>query len=108
MGFGTLIFGYFAMFAFSISQAYFFADIIGALIAIYAFAKLAEYNRWFTYAMVSCLGFMVFCGVNAASLMFHIYEPTGNIDFFVDIAKEAFSCAMHIFMFPSGIRFTVR
>jgi|GEM_PF-700753 len=99
MGFGTLIFGYFTMFAFSLTQAYFFADIIGALITIYAFTKLAEYNRWFTYAMTACLGFMILCGVNAASLMFRLYDPSGSIDFAVDIAKEAAACLMHIFMF---------
>jgi len=99
MGFGTLVFGYFTMFAFSLTQAYFFADIIGALITIYAFSKLAEYNRWFVYAMTACLGFMILCAVNAASLMFRLYEPSGKIDFAVDIAKEAAACLMHIFMF---------
>ncbi|MBQ4353828.1 MAG: hypothetical protein IJC71_02930 [Clostridia bacterium] len=99
MGFGTLFFGYFAMFAFSLAQAYFFADIIGALVAIYAFSKLAQYNRWFINAMAACLGFMILCGVSAASLMFRIYDPAGPIDMAVDIAKEAAACLMHIFMF---------
>ncbi len=35
MGFGTLFFGYFAMFAFTLSPYYFFADIIGALSLIH-------------------------------------------------------------------------
>lgn len=99
MGFGTLFFGYFVMFAFALAQAYFFADIIGALIAIYAFSKLSEYNRYFVSAMVSCLAFMVLCGVSAASLMFDIYDPAGNVDMIVDIAKAAAACIMHIFMF---------
>lgn len=99
MGFGTLFFGYFTMFAFSLAEAYFFADIIGALVAVYAFSKLSEYNRYFVSANVACLVFMILCGVNAASLMFKIYEPSGNVDFAVDIAKEAAACVMHIFMF---------
>lgn len=99
MGFGTLIFGYFTMFAFSLTQAYFFADIIGALVSVYAFSKLAEYNRWFVYAMTACLGFMIFCGVSAASLMFDLYDPAGKIDFAVDIGKTLTACLMHIFMF---------
>lgn len=99
MGFGTLLFGYFAMFAFSLSQAYFFADIIGALVTIYAFSKLAQYNRWFVNAMAACLLFMLLCGVNAASLMFRLYDPAGAVDMAVDIAKEAAACLMHIFMF---------
>lgn len=99
MGFGTLFFGYFAMFAFSLSQAYFFADIIGALVTIYAFSKLAQYNRWFNQGMAACLVFMILCGVNAASLMFKLYDPVGKVDMAVDIAKEAAACLMHIFMF---------
>lgn len=99
MGFGTLFFGYFAMFAFSLVQAYFFADIIGALITIYAFSKLSEYNRYFVSANVACLVFMALCGVNAASLMFGIYDPSGSIDMIVDIAKEAAACVMHVYMF---------
>lgn len=99
MGFGTLFFGYFTMFAFSLSQAYFFADIIGALVAIYAFSKLAQYNRWFVNSMVACLAFMVLCGVNAVSLMFRLYDPAGTVDMVVDILKEAAACLMHIFMF---------
>lgn len=99
MGFGTLFFGYFIMFAFSLSETYFFADIIGALVTIYAFSKLSEYNRYFVRAMVSCLVFMLLCGITAVSLMFRIYEPDGNIDKIVDIAKQISACVMHIFMF---------
>lgn len=99
MGFGTLFFGYFAMFAFSLSQAYFFADIIGALVTIYAFSKLSEYNRYFVRAMIACLAFMILCGINATSLMFRLYDTAGTVDMIVDIAKEAAACVMHIFMF---------
>lgn len=99
MGFGTLFFGYFTMFAFTLAEAYFFADIIGSLVTVYAFSKLSEYNRYFVSANVACLVFMILCGVNAASLMFKIYDPSGSIDMIVDIAKEAAACVMHIFMF---------
>ena len=46
MGFGVLFFGYFVMFAFSLSTMYFFADIIGSVITAYAFTKIAQYNRY--------------------------------------------------------------
>ncbi len=103
MGFGTLVFGYFTMFAFSLAPAYFFADVIGALIAIFAFQKLAEYNRWFVYAMGASLGFLVLCGVSAGSLMFNWYDPAGTVDGVVDVSKEVASCLLHVFMF-FGIR----
>ncbi len=103
MGFGTLIFGYFAMFAFSLAPAYFFADVIGALITIFAFQKLAKYNRWFVYAMGATLGFLLLCGVSAGSLMFSWYDAAGAVDRIVDVAKEITSCLLHVFMFL-GIR----
>lgn len=99
MGFGILFFGYFIMFAFSISQVYFFMDIIGAVVVIYAFSKLSEYNRYFVHAMWGCLAFLLLCAVNAASLMFDLYDPAGNIALAVNIAKAVAACAMHIPMF---------
>lgn len=91
------------MFAFSISQVYFFADIIGALVVTYAFSKIAEYNRYFIRAMWFCLAFLLFSSVNAASLMFGIYDPSGNIALAVSILKTASAALMHIPMFL-GIR----
>lgn len=87
------------MFAFSISQVYFFMDIIGSVVVIYAFSKLSEYNRYFVYSMWGCLAFLGLCAVNAASLMFDLYDPAGNIALAVNIAKAAAACAMHIPMF---------
>ena len=37
MGYGTLLFGYFLTYAFSLSRVYFFTDIIGALVMLWAF-----------------------------------------------------------------------
>ena len=99
MGFGTLFFGYFIMFAFSLSQVYFFADIIGAGITLYAFSKLSEYNRYFVAAMWACLAFLGLCAVHAASLMFELYDPAGNVALAVNVAKSAAACAMHVPMF---------
>ena len=103
MGFGILIFGYFLSFAFSISQYYFFTDIIGAVVMLFAFSKLSEYNRYYIGASWACLGFLLLCGVNATSLMFELYDPTGPIDLAVDIGKLAVACVMHVFVFL-GIR----
>ena len=98
MGFGTLFFGYFAMFAFTLSPYYFFADILGALVAIWAYVRLAEYNRYFRGAIAATFGFLVLCGVNAASLMFSLYETGGAVDLGVSVGKEAAACVMHVFL----------
>ena len=104
MGFGILIFGYFAMFAFARSPYYFFADIIGAFIAVFALSKLGEYSRRFYGAMFAALAFLVVCAVNAASLLFSLY-PMGEGAAWtaVEILKLAAGCAMHVFLFL-GIR----
>lgn len=99
MGFGTLFFGYFVMFAFSLSKVYFFADVVGALITIYAFTKLAKYNRWYNSAMISCLAFLVLCTVNAVSLMWKLYPSDGAVDRLVDVGKAAAACVTHVFLF---------
>jgi len=103
MGFGILIFGYFLSFAFSVSQYYFFTDIIGAVVMMFAFSKLSEYNRYFVAASWSCLGFLLMCATNAVSMLLDLYSMTGPVDMAVDIAKAAAACVMHIFVFL-GIR----
>ena len=104
MGFGTLLFGYFAMFAFSVSPYYFFADIIGAFVAVYALSKLADYSRYFGLAMFGALGFLVVSGVNAVSLLFGLY-PMGEGAAWtaVEVLKLAAGCAFHVWLFL-GVR----
>lgn len=99
MGFGILLIGYFITFAFTLSKYYFFADIIGACIMIYAFTKLDQYNRYFSRAAVSAIVFTLLCALSASSLMFGIYDPAGSIDMAVDIAKQLAVCVMHVFVF---------
>ena len=100
MGFGPLLFGYFAMYSFSISPYYFFADIIGALVAVYAFSKLAEYSRYFGGAMFGALGVLILSGVNAVSLLFGLYPMNGGIAWTaVEVLKLAAGCVMHVYMF---------
>ena len=91
------------MFAFSLSQVYFFADIIGAGIALYAYAKLSEYNRYFVGAMWGCLAFLALGALNASSLMFDLYDPAGTAATLVSAAKLLAAGAMHVPMFL-GIR----
>ena len=62
MGFGILLFGYFTAFAFELINTYFFADIIGGLVMLYALGKLSEFNGKFKAA---AYGDMIFCAVAA-------------------------------------------
>lgn len=99
MGFGLLLIGYFVTFAFSVSQNYFFADIIGALIMIFAFIKLNQYNKYFSYSLIASVVFAILCAVNASSLMFEIYSTTGTLDMVVDTSKQLAACFIHVFIF---------
>ncbi len=103
MGFGILLLGYFLMFAFSISEVYFFADIVGAFIVIFAFSKIAQYNRYFVGAMWLCLAYLALCAQGAVSLMFELYDASSTVAYVVLFAKSIVSCAMHTLMFL-GIR----
>ncbi len=103
MGFGTLFFGYFLMFAFSLSQIYFFADIFGALISLYALSKLSQYHRDFARAMIPTLAFLGLCGLTAVFLLFNIGTESTLLSMLLNIGKAASACIMHIFLFR-GIR----
>ena len=99
MGFGTLFFGYFAMYAFSISPYYFFADIIGGVAAVFALSKLSEYSRRFGFAMFGALGFLLASGVNAASLLFGLYPMgEGAAWMAAELVKLAAGAVMHVFL----------
>ena len=104
MGFGTLFFGYFAMYAFSISPYYFFADIIGGVTAVFALSKLSEYSRYFLGAMFSAFGFLLLSGVNAASLLSSLYPmKEGAVWTAVELLKLAAGAVMHVYLLL-GIR----
>ena len=102
MGFGLLFFGYFLTFAFTASKVYFFADIIGCVIMLAAFAKLAQYNRYYTSAVVSTVVFTLFAFSSAMLLLFRVSAGEG-VETALDVTKALSSCALHVFMFL-GIR----
>ena len=77
MGFGLLILGYFLTFAFTISQAYFFADVIGALVMLYAFTKLSEYNRYFRGAAAAGMVFTLLALTSGVLLSMHMLTTEG-------------------------------
>ena len=103
MGFGLLIFGYFLTFTFTISQAYFFADVIGALVMLSAFTKLSEYNRHFRSAAAAGVGFTLLALVSGVLLSMHMLEDGGTVDILLDAAKAVTALVLHVFML-SGTR----
>ena len=98
MGFGLLILGYFLTFAFTISQAYFFADVIGALVMLYAFTKLSEYNRYFRGAAAVGMVFTLFALTSGVLLSMHMLTSEGVLDIVLEAAKSASALVMHVCM----------
>ena len=98
MGFGLLILGYFLTFAFTISQAYFFADVIGALVMLYAFTKLSEYNRYFRGAAAAGMVFTLLALTSGVLLSMHMLTSEGIIDILLDAAKSVSALVMHVCM----------
>ena len=99
MGFGLLILGYFLTFAFTISQAYFFADVVGALILLYAFTKLSEYNLHFRSAAAAGVVFTLLALTSGVLLSMHMLDNEGVTDILLDAAKSVSALVMHIFLF---------
>ncbi len=99
MGFGLLILGYFLTFAFTISEAYFFADVVGALIVLYACSKLSEYNGYFKYAAVIDMVFTLLALISGILLSMRLLSTGGTLATCLNIAKAAAGCVLHIFLF---------
>lgn len=94
MGYGTLLFGYFLTYAFSLSRVYFFMDIIGSLVMLWAFAKLIAYNRHYCGAAVSGIVFTALC-LTGCVAMFMRYQPEW-FSILLSCLKAAVSCVLHI------------
>lgn len=102
MGFGILFFGYFLAFAFSISKVYFFADVIGGIVMLYAFTKLMQYNRYYVGAIYSTALFTLFSTVSAIFLTLKISSGS-VVDMALNVAKAVSACVMQICIFL-GVR----
>lgn len=95
MGYGTLLFGYFLTYAFSLSRVYFFTDIIGALVMLWAFSKLIAYNRYYRSAAASGIVFTALC-LTGCVAMFARYQPEW-FTLLLNCLKAAASCTLHVF-----------
>lgn len=69
MGFGILMGGYALAFAFTLSPFYFFDDVIGGLIMIYAFTKLGAFQKKFYTAIIPASLYVLESGINATVML---------------------------------------
>ena len=59
MGFGYVLIGYIVTFLFSLSNVYFFADIIGAVLMMIGLSRLSSYGKNFYRAMQVDIVFLI-------------------------------------------------
>ena len=97
MGFGIFFIGYFFTFVSGLSNVYFFADIIGALLMLYSFTKLAQYNTYYKGAFGACVLFILLCGTGAADLALHFMPETASL--VLNGVKLAVVCVMTVVAF---------
>lgn len=98
MGFGILLIGYFLAFITSLAGSYFFVDIIGAAMMVYALKKLSAYSDKFARTVPSAVIF-TFISLFAAILS---TLKVGDIVLAVlNPARAATSLMLHIFMFSA-------
>ncbi len=95
MGYGTLLFGYFLTYAFSLSRVYFFTDIVGSLVMLWAFSKLLVYNRYYRGAAVSGIVFTALC-LTGCTAMLVKFQPEW-FTLLLNCLKAAASCSLHVF-----------
>lgn len=98
MGFGYLLIGYILAFAFSLSNVYFFADIIGALVMLIGLMRLAQHGTNFLRAAWADMAYLLICLVRAVLMMLRLLptDGAGAAVFAVLIAVSAL--VLHFFL----------
>lgn len=105
MGFGLLFCGYALSFAFSLSPYYFFADILGGLLMMYAYSKLGAFQKNFYRAIVPTGVYVAASAVNAIFLLFGI--QAGTVATFIGLLILASMITMHFCMYAGIIKLSV-
>ena len=104
MGFGYLLIGYIITFLFSLSNVYFFADIIGSVLMMIGLSKLAGHGKNFLRAMQVDVLFLVLCFARALLMMFRVITGEGILATSMTVAIAAVGLVLQFFIF-AGIHY---
>ncbi len=96
MGFGILLIGYFLAFATSLAGVYFYADIIGGILMVYALNKLSSYSSKFKAAAYTAVAFTAISMVAAVLTTLKI---GGTAILVVNTIRAASILIFHIYTF---------
>ncbi len=98
MGFGYLLIGYIAAFAFSFSQAAIFFDIIGGAVMLVGLSKLALHGKNFFRAMCLDLAYILLCLGRTALFMLGIMKEGGILYYAFGIGIAIVSLLLQFFL----------
>ncbi len=97
MGFGLLFFGYILAFFFNLSSVYFFADIIGGCIMMWALYRLAAYEKGYLRAAVATIAYTVVCFVSAMLMLLSV-KTGAAAEYILASVKITAVILVHTFM----------
>lgn len=98
MGFGLLLIGYFLAFVPSLSNVYFFADVIGAPMMVYALIKLSAYSDKFKQTLPSSF---IYTGITFIAAITSIFKPGTLVSSIIDTVLAASVLMLHIYVFSA-------
>ena len=104
MGFGYLLIGYIITFLFSLSNVYFFADIIGAILMMIGLSKLSSYGKNFLRAMQVDIAFLILCFTRALLMMLRVISGEELLATVLTVGIVAVGLVLQFFLF-AGIHF---
>lgn len=96
MGFGTLLIGYLITFLSSITDIYFFGDIIGGCIMLWGLYRLARYQKGYLHAVLAMFAFLAVSLVGAVMIVFSI-DAVSVVDYIIRITKLLITAVIHRF-----------
>jgi len=98
MGFGLLLVGYFLAFVPSLSNVYFFTDIVGAPMMVYALIKLSAYSEKFKQSLPSAF---IYTGVTFLAAIMSVFKPGALVSSIVDTVLAASVLMFHVYVFTA-------
>ncbi|MBQ6262192.1 MAG: hypothetical protein IJK58_01605 [Clostridia bacterium] len=98
MGFGILFFGYFTAFAFTLIPVYFFADIVGCLVMLWALSVLASHKAAFKKCAYVDMALTVLSVVRAVGRTFGLFADGDALGLALTIAWAATALVFHFFL----------
>ena len=98
MGFGYLLIGYILTFAFSLSNGYYFLDVIGATVMLVGLLRLAQYGKNFLRALWADMAYLLISLSRAILLLMHLMPESGALPTAFSLMYALGALVLHFFL----------